>query len=424
MKLVNGKSVYTVGEVNALARSSLENLSFWVEAEISSFKGHNTHYRYLYFDLKDSQTGFKLPCIMEPELFTNMDFELEDGKKVLALGNLTLWEKEARLQMYILNIEDFGLGELLAEFEKLKRKLEQKGYFRQEAKKQFSPFPTNVAVISSSVSDAWQDFKKHSVEAFPIIRLTLFDVMVQGLLSPAQITRAIKKADRIGFDVIVIVRGGGSAEDLAAFNDEVLAKAIYEATTPIIVGVGHEKDITVAALVADIGASTPTDAAKILTADFVNLLSRLADLKSTLTNTLKSKVDSAFQFCDLMFHRLLRTKDRYEQVPRHLNILEKSLKTAQNNLLEANSQKLKVAKALLSNSWKFLFLENKNKLDGLSEKLKLLSPEGVLKRGYSITYDSTNHPLKDSSLIEVGDMVKIKLLIGQLKSKVVKKDAN
>ena len=180
MKIIKGKSVYSVSEVNTLARQALENMSFWVEGEVSSFKGANEHYRYLYFDLKDTETLYKLPCILEPEIFVNLAFDLEDGKKIIALGNLTLWEKDGRYQMYVHRIEEFGEGILLAQLAQIKRKLERKGYFDSKFKKLLPSYPVNIAVISSWSSDGWQDFKKHSVDKYPIIKVTFFDIMVQG----------------------------------------------------------------------------------------------------------------------------------------------------------------------------------------------------------------------------------------------------
>ena len=227
MKTVEGKTVYTVSEVNSIVRQNLETLSFWIEGEISGFKGPNQHYRYLYFDLKDPQTGFKIACIAEPEIY-NENFAFDNGQMVLALGNITLWEKEGRLQLYVLKIQNFGQGYLLAKLEQLKAKLEKKGYFDISRKKKLTPFPTNIAVISSWVSDAWQDFKKHSVDMFPIIKVTFFDVTVQGQNSATKIKKALDKADSMNFDAIALIRGGGSIEDLAAFNNEDLALKIYK----------------------------------------------------------------------------------------------------------------------------------------------------------------------------------------------------
>lgn len=399
MKLIKGRSIYSVSEVNSYARETLEKMTFWVEGEVSSFKEANLHYRYVYFDLKDPQTGYKLPCILEPEIYQNLQFELGDGQKVLAQGSLTLWEKEAKFQLYIHRIEEFGEGILAAELEKLKKKLEIKGYFDPNHKIPLPAYPTNIAVITSKVANAWFDFKKHSIDMFEIIKLTFFDVMVQGPASSQQIVKSVKKADKMGFDAIVLVRGGGSLEDLASFNDEQVADAIYLAKTCIVVGVGHEKDVTIAQLVADIAASTPTDAAKIITADFVSLQEKLAQIQYQMTRSMTNIISSNFQHLDILFNKLQRTHDKYLTFRRHLNFLKTSLSIAQNLLIRENVQKVQ----------------------NLYDKLLILSPEKTLQRGYSITYDQEGQIIKDAARIAIGANLLVKLAKGNLSSKVFAK---
>lgn len=423
MKIVEGKTVYTVSEVNSILRQNLEHLNFWIEGEISAFKGPNSRYRYLYFDLKDPRTGFKITCIAEPEIYDELDFRLEDGQMVLALGNITLWEKEARLQLYVLKIQNFGQGYLLAELEQLKKKLEKKGYFEASRKKELAKFPTNIAVISSWVSDAWQDFKRHSVDKFPIINVSFFDVVVQGPNSATQIIKALTKADKMNFDAIVLIRGGGSTEDLAAFNDEKLAGTILRCKTCTVVGVGHEKDVTIASLVADISASTPTDAAKIITADYTYLEDKLFQTKAHMIKLVADKAFLLSQAGDIAFHKLSRAKDRYIAVPNHLNFLRNSLTIWQETLIRANSQKLSIYKNALKGKWHFIFAQSASELSNLKKQILLLSPENTLKRGYSITLNNNNRPLKNAADIDVGAIVKVQLWRGRLKSKIVAKES-
>lgn len=421
MRIFEGKTVYTVSEVNSITRDSLEKLSFWVEGEISSFKGSNPHYRYLYFDLKDPKSGFKLPCILEPDTHEHLDFDLVDGQKILALGNLTLWEKEARLQMYVLKIEEFGEGILLAQLEKLKQNLEKKGYFDKEKKKDLPAFPANIAVISSEVSDAWHDFKKHSVDNFPVIKIALFDVKVQGAVSTRQIISALKLADKRKYDLIVIVRGGGSLEDLQSFNDEHLAEAIFMAKTPIVVGVGHEKDITIASLVADVNASTPTDAAKIVTADFVSFEEKLDVLIQRVQKSFLVNLSAISQLIDLIYHKLITTKERYQSMPRHLNFLRQSLKNSEITLIDNNNSVLLLFYSKLKSHWQFIKEENRRSVQDLLVKLNLLSPSNTLKRGYSISYSQDSQVMRDVGSIDVGSKVRVQLWQGSFQSKVVKK---
>ena len=422
MKNIAGKTVYTVSEVNALARQTLENLSFWVEGEISSFKGLNNHYRYVYFDLKDPQTGYKLPCILEPDIYKSLDFELSQGSKILALGSLSLWEKEAKFQMYLVKIEAFGEGFLLAELERLKRKLSKKGYFDSSIRRKLPSYPTNIAVITSTVSDAWQDFKKHTIDMFGVFKVALFDVVVQGEKSASQIVKAIKAADKMNFDAIVLIRGGGSIEDLASFNDEQLADAIFAAKTCIVVGVGHEKDVTIAQLVADVAASTPTDAAKIISADFIRLEEKLSETLIKIRWLINNKINSYSQQLDLFFQKLSYFIKTYQEIPKLLNHLQKSLIHQQRITMSKHFQKLSIFKTQFNNFWNLIYQQNLNNLKSLKDKFTLLSPTNILKRGYSIAFSQEGQIIKDSSGVDIGSNLKVKLAKGQLLSKVLAKE--
>ena len=422
MKNIAGKTVYTVSEVNALARQTLENLSFWVEGEISSFKGLNNHYRYVYFDLKDPQTGYKLPCILEPDIYKSLDFELSQGSKVLALGSLTLWEKEAKFQMYLVKIEAFGEGFLLAELEQLKRRLARKGYFDSNIKKTLPSYPTSIAVITSTLSDAWQDFKKHTIDMFGVFKVALFDVVVQGEESAGQIIKAIKAADKMNFEAIVLIRGGGSIEDLASFNNEQLADAIFSAKTCIVVGVGHEKDVTIAQLVADVAASTPTDAAKIISADFIRLEEKLSETLIKIRWLVNNKINSYSQQLDLSFQKLYFFVESYREIPKLLNLLKKSLNGLKNTIISKYSQRLTIIKTNLINNWNLTYQQNVNILKGLKDKLSLLSPDNILKRGYSIVFSLEDTVIKDVSDVDIGSKLKVKLSRGKLLSKVLAKE--
>lgn len=421
MKTIAGKTVYTVSEVNSLARQALEGLTFWVEGEISSFKDLNNHYRYLYFDLKDPETGYKLPCILEPEIFTSLDFELADGGKVLALGNLTLWEKQAKFQMYLMAMEDFGEGYLLAQFEELKRKLEGKGYFDPNIKKSLPAYPTNIAVISSKISDAWQDFKTHTVDKLGVIKVTFFDVMVQGQKSATLLSEAIKKADRANFDAIVLIRGGGSVEDLASFNDEQVADAIYKAKTCVVVGIGHEKDVTIAQLAADVAASTPTDAAKIISADFILLEEKLSTLIKKMVLSVTNQIENNAQQLDLFFQKLSYLVEMHHRIPKTLLYIQQSLNHLQKALFLKGNQRLAIFQSSLKNRGNFIFQQNLNNLNNLKARLILLSPQNTLKRGYSIAYSQYGKIIKDATLVAIGSKLKVKLAKGELLSKVLAK---
>ncbi|OGD85922.1 exodeoxyribonuclease VII large subunit, partial [Candidatus Curtissbacteria bacterium RBG_13_35_7] len=336
MKIIDGRSVYTITEINNLARESLEKINVWVEGELSAFRGYNTRYRYLYFDLKDPQSQYKLPCVLDPQIYDFTKDDLEDGMKLLALGTLSLWEKEGRYQMYVMRIEMFGQGILLENLEKLKKKLQQKGYFNQEAKKKLPDYPRTIAVVTSKDSDAWQDFKKHSINYFKFINCQLFDVLVQGQKSVLQIIETLKKVDKMNYEVIVLIRGGGSIEDLSGYNDEKLADQIYKAKTPILTGIGHEKDITIADLVADFRASTPTDAAKIIINNYLNLQEKLIHIKLLLSKLILNIISLNFQQIDSFLQHLLKQKEKYIYLKQNFGYLKKALTNGILNVISTN----------------------------------------------------------------------------------------
>lgn len=421
MKTINGRQVYSVTEINNLTRNTLEQMSFWIEAEISSFKGHNPRYRWVYFDLKDPQTEYKISCILEPDIFQSLDFALEDGMTVLALGHLTLWEKEARLQMYLIRMEIFGEGQLLAKLEALKKKLQEKGYFKEEAKKGVPSYPTNIAVISSKTSDAWQDFKKHSIDKFPVIKTSFFDVKVQGESSAPQIVKSIKEADSQNFEAIVLIRGGGSLEDLSSFNDERVADAIFAAKTPIVVGVGHEKDVTIAQLVADIAASTPTDAAKVITHDFLNLEERLSNIRQRMEMAILQSLNNKAQALDNISQALEYQKETFKKIPKNLQYLKQALIHSQERVISQNEEKIQHFMSSLKNSWKLSYQQKEFSLKRTYEKLGILSPEKTLKRGYSIVTKQNGKIVKSVEAIDIGERLRLKFAQGKAYTKVIEK---
>ncbi|MBI4037768.1 exodeoxyribonuclease VII large subunit [Candidatus Curtissbacteria bacterium] len=423
MKQLLGRTVYSVSEVNARARQALENLSFWVEGEIFSLKGIHNHYRYIYFDLKDPTSGYKLSCLVEPEIFLNLSLSPQEGEKVLVLGNLTLWEKDGRYQMFVFKIEQLGEGTLALELEELKNKLEAKGYFNVENKKTLPRFPQKIAVITSELSDAWQDFMKHSVEKVPL-SVTFFDVLVQGNLAAGQIKGAIKEADKEGFDAIVIIRGGGQPEDLAAFNDELLADSIFAAKTPIIVGVGHEKDVTIAQLVADVAASTPTDAAKIISADFITLKEQLENHRNRMASVYSSTFTNNFQLLDIIFQRLERQKDKLLNIPGRLKFLRTALTISYNNQIVKKADDLSRLKTTLDSVWHSSEGKYTTNLAYFESKLSLLSPQNTLKRGYSITTTQNGKIIRSAESIDVASRLKVKFAKGSAETRVLSKNTD
>ncbi len=248
MKTEKYRKIYSVSEVNYFAKETLEQMELWVEGEVTTFK-ENPNWRFFYLDLKDDNA--LLPCVADGSVFANFDGPELVGQKILAFGFLSLYEPRGQYQFKIKSIEAIGEGILAKKLEQLIKKLKGEGLFDEQYKKEIPAYPKKVCVVTSAGSDAWNDFKRHTVDKFPIIDLRTTDVRVQGIKSVPQLLAVLPKVDRGGFDVVIITRGGGSLEDLAAFNDEGVARAIFKMKTPTVVAIGHEANESPAASVAD-----------------------------------------------------------------------------------------------------------------------------------------------------------------------------
>ncbi|MBN2564290.1 MAG: exodeoxyribonuclease VII large subunit [Candidatus Eisenbacteria bacterium] len=258
--------VLTVSEVTAQVKAVIESTlpTFWVEGELSNFVHHTSGH--MYFTLKDASS--QLPSVMFRHANRALAFRPESGMKVVAWGRIKVYEPSGRYQLYVESMKQAGLGALAAAFERLKRRLSDEGLFAQEHKRPIPEYPRTVAVVTSATGAAVRDIIRVIGERFPATRVVVVPVHVQGPEAAAEIVRAVAMIDEWGeADVAIVGRGGGSLEDLMAFNDEAVARSIYAARTPIVSAVGHEIDVTIADLVADVRASTPSNAAELVVQD-------------------------------------------------------------------------------------------------------------------------------------------------------------
>lgn len=396
------RKVYSVSQVNRIAKETLENFSGWVHGEVAELEEVRTRFatNFQKFKLKDEVTNYTLPVILWPEVAKNSDFELKDGLQVLVFGNLTLYEKLGNYQFQARVIELFGEGLLQKKFEELKRKLRAEGLFDEKYKVEIPKFPIKIGVITSETGAAWTDFKKHTIDSFPFFEILLADVFVQGEQAVQDIVWAINKMAKVNVDVVVITRGGGTMEDLAAFNSEEVARAIFACQTPVICAIGHERDETIADWVADLRASTPTAAAKLITSNFEEFL-----LKSeNFAQILKSQAEKFFQAQLLEISLLEKELDR--KVIKFITEKENLLIDLDDNLKRIPGK----------------IIDEKNKvLDGFYREFELLSPQRTLERGYSITYKMPNATiLRNPKEAQIGKKVKIRLAKGELEAEVIK----
>ncbi len=282
----------------------------FVEGELSRITFHNSGH--IYFTLKDS--GSAISCVMFRGNASKLKFRLEDGQKVIIDGAITLYKPRGSYQINCFSIEPSGQGALALAYEQLKQKLSAQGYFDPEIKKPLPKFPQRVALITSATGAALQDMLRVANARYRLLEIDIYDVLVQGESAAASIAHAIKRADQEGYDVIVVGRGGGSIEDLWAFNEEIVANAIFEAKTPIVSAVGHEIDWLISDFVADLRAPTPSAAMEMILPDTNELLMTLDAMSEQLTQLVMQKIYNKKQ-------ELEHLKNAYEQ-----HSVEKKLK--------------------------------------------------------------------------------------------------
>lgn len=421
MKTDKERKIYSVSEVNYFAKQTLEQMELWVEGEVTAFK-KNPNWRFFYLDLKDDSA--LLPCVADGSVFDEYQGQDLVGQKILAYGFLSLYEPRGQYQFKIRKVEAVGEGILQKKLEELIIKLKGEGLFDSEHKQPIPIYPKKVCVVTSQNSDAWNDFKRHTVDKFPIIELITADVRVQGAKSIPQLLKMLPKVDKQGFDVIVITRGGGSLEDLAAFNDEEVTRTIFKMTTPTIVAIGHEANESLAEWVADRRASTPTDAASIVTAGYTQVLERLDTLRFRLSTHSERIFSENFQKLDISFKQLVAMKSYFKDLPHRLNALAQNLKRHEKVLVADALERTNAAKKQMARAAK-LFLETQSlKLTNLAKSLTLLSPENTLSRGYSITLDPSGKIIRSIEAVVVGSQVAVKLAGGSFKSQVKSKEKN
>lgn len=391
--------VLSVSQINFYIKSIIENdgsLQFvLVTGEISNLTVHQRS-GHIYLSLKDSNSV--ISAVMFAGNARRLKFRLENGMKVICRGRISVYEPSGRYQLYIEDMQPDGVGALTLAFEQLKKSLAQKGLFDNAHKKPLPKFPKTIGVITSPTGAAVQDITNIIRRRFPSADIVLAPVLVQGESAPEQLVRAVNKfsASKIA-DVVIIGRGGGSAEDLWAFNDEQLAYAVYNCETPIISGVGHETDFTICDFVADVRASTPSAAAELAVPDRQELMSYYFKQK---------------QYISAMLDRKIKTAQlRLENQQRRMSASSPKLKAEQlEKQLSAKSEKL--------TRFMNTYISNKeNKLIAAKGKLDGLNPLNVLNRGYAIA-EKDEKIITSSKQLKDGDDFTVILSDGKINAKV------
>lgn len=392
----------------------------FLKGEISNFKAHTTGH--MYFSVKDEAS--KINAIMFASSARKLNFVPADGMKVLLVGRISVYEATGNYQIYVEQMMEDGIGNLYVAFEKLKKQLASEGLFAPEHKKKIPKIPERVGIVTAATGAAIKDILSTIKRRYPICETILFPSLVQGDAAAEDIVRNIKLAQTYDLDVLIIGRGGGSIEDLWPFNEEIVARAIYECPIPTISAVGHEIDYTIADFVADLRAPTPTGAAEIAVPNMVDLQKLLAQFRIRLNEGIYKKVN---------YQRLYLESVQNSFVLKNPMMMFDGKKQTLDYLLErANQSVLKKVERMRTHMDHIkqnylllhpeeLYKEEKLKLGTLMDKLELVNPMNVLKRGYTLTY-LEDHTIGNAEDLSVGNQVKIKFHDGTILSTVTGKE--
>jgi len=394
---VSARKVYSVAELTRKIKIILEEgfSSVWVEGEISGFKKHQSGH--MYFTLKDETAVLK--AVFFSRYNQGLRFELRDGLKVVCYGKISLYEVRGEYQVYVERVEPKGLGELQLALEQLKAKLNQEGLFDPARKRPIPSYPRKVGIVTSPTGAAIRAMMNVMGRRFHGIHILICPVRVQGEGSSEEIARGIEDLNRFpDLDVLIVGRGGGSLEDLWAFNEERVVRAIYHSKIPVISAVGHEVDWTLADFVADLRAPTPSAAAELVTKSRGDLELRIEELTRRAKNAVQN-------FLEERRNRLEALTSSYA--------FKQPL-----SLVDGWLQRLDERSKQLASAIRRVFSLSRTQGENLAGKLEALSPVAVLARGYSLTFDSKGRALKKTGGLKKGDRMKTYLSEGTLESEI------
>ena len=389
----------------------------FLKGEISNFKAHSRGH--FYFTLKDE--GSRINAIMFPSATRGIKFVPQDGMKVLVTGKISVFEATGQYQIYVNEMLEDGIGNLYIAFEQLKKKLQEEGLFDEKYKKPIPKIPNRVGVVTAPTGAAIKDIISTIKRRWPLTEVYLFPALVQGEDAKEDIVRQIKRADEYNLDTLIVGRGGGSIEDLWAFNEEIVARAIFECKTPVISAVGHEIDFTIADFVADLRAPTPTGAAEMAVPQATDVSKYLNQVNIRLNNTITNKIkNNQRKLNDLMNSNVFKNPMMIYQTKEMLfdGLIER-LKHSTLNLVNLKSKKLIEVKSSYILKSPYKLLDNKsNKFLNLVSKLETLSPLLTLQRGYTIT-KINDKVVSSSKSIKKGDSIEVNFKDGKVDAKVL-----
>jgi exodeoxyribonuclease VII large subunit len=389
---------YSVTEINQYIKNLFIKDSIlghiYVKGEVSNCKYHSSGH--IYFTLKDTKA--QMACVMFAGQRRGLGFRLEEGQSVIALGNISVYERDGKYQLYANEIVLNGQGRLYERFEKLKKDLEEEGLFDQSHKKSIPSYSKKIGIVTASTGAAIQDIINISKRRNPYVQLILYPALVQGANSAQSVARGIGVLDKLGVDIIIAGRGGGSIEDLWAFNEEIVARAIYVCKTPVISAVGHETDITIADFAADLRAPTPSAAAELAVNDYLAYLETVRDYESMLDKAIAQRISASRTRLKEFGLRLFYASPTYQIKQKRQYLVD-----AEQKLQQRMEQCLK---------------QKRHKLELYIARLTVLSPLAKLSKGYALVLGEDNRPVQSIKNITENELLTVSLLDGDIRVKV------
>lgn len=391
--------VLTITQINEYLKNKMDDDGLLsqvaVAGEVSNYKLYPSGHHY--FTLKDENAALK--CVMFKGNAFRLRFRPENGMKVIALGKISVYPRDGAFQLYCTAMMVDGVGDLHAAFEQLKAKLAAQGLFDPGHKKPIPAYPQTIGIVTSPAGAAVHDMLRILRARYPLVKVRLIPVRVQGAEAPGEIAAAIRYANAHNLaDLLIVGRGGGSIEDLWAFNEEVVAHAIYDSQIPIISAVGHEPDVTISDFVADLRAATPSNAAELAVPDMQALYQNLDAMQASMLSSLSRQLKLSRQRLSMLANsKVLQSPEAY------LSVRQQSLALLRNRLIAAQSQNIGF---------------NRQRFVGLVSKLDAMSPMKVLLRGYAITADKEGNLLRSIRQVQPGNEIQVNLSDGTLTARV------
>jgi exodeoxyribonuclease VII large subunit len=430
LPLMPRRTIWSVSDLTSRVRDLLagEFTDVFVEGEVSN--AHAAQSGHLYFTLKDNNAQIRCVCFRTQ--LARLKFRPEDGLHVTVRGSISVYEARGEYQFYVEHVEPVGLGALQLAFEQLKKRLEAEGIFDHERKKSLPVLPQCVGLITSPSGAAVRDIVQILQRRFPNLHVVLYPVRVQGEGAAGEIVQAIRYFDRKQLaDVLILARGGGSLEDLWAFNEEPVARAIVACTIPIITGIGHETDFTIADFAADIRASTPSAAAEMVVRTRQEFDGHLCDLRDKIAQLLRYRVlQASHKLRELDLHRAARRlEDTLRRRRQHTDDLAAQLARALSGRVQTLQQRLEFALSRLDRRTSELGVRASRTLAAKGQLLEKLlvqleerSPLRLLERGYAICYDARGDVVQSADQVALCERIRVQLARGRLGAEVTDKE--